>query len=291
LTPQSPTPAPAPAAPPLQAAPAPIAPAASASTPVQPVTSSAPPPTGLAADNVKPLTPVISGQSKAVIAEQEGYGTSLGKLPDELDKSATAAKATNATLDQMAASTDGWRMGKWADKEEGVRESLQAVAKTLGVNTPELDKQIAGYQDVAKLGGGIVRQAAHDLGGRPGVQELQLISKYLPNPELSPDGFKLIAPQLKGLNDMAIAKQQASADWRAANGNSLGPNKSGKDFQASWNANASPAAFVLHRMQQENPAALQNLIGTMSKTPEGKSALQNMKSQMTWANDNGLFGK
>lgn len=292
LTPQpAAAPQPAPQAPPLQPAPIPAPAAPTAAPAVQPVTNAAPPATGLAADNAKPLAPVISGQSKAIIAEQEQQGAAYGKLPDELDKSATAAKATNATLDQMAASTDGWRMGKWADKEEGVRESLQAVAKTLGVNTPDLDKQIAGYQDVAKLGGGIVRQAAHDLGGRPGVQELQLISKYLPNPELSPDGFKLIAPQLKGLNDMAIAKQQASAEWRAANGNSLGPDKSGKDFQASWNANASPAAFVLHRMQQENPQALQNLVSTMSKTPEGIEALKNMKSQMQWANDQGLFGK
>jgi hypothetical protein len=120
---------------------------------------------------------------------------------------------------------------------------------------------------------------------------MQLISKSLPNPEMSEGGFKQIATQLKGVNDFAIAKQQAAADWRAANGGSLGPNKSGKDFQASWNANASPAAFILHRMQIENPAVLQNLVSTMSKTPEGLAALKNMKSQMQWANTQGLFGK
>jgi hypothetical protein len=296
LTPQpSQTPAPAPSSP-LQAAPVPVPNAAPAppitpaAAPLQPVNSAAPPATGLAADNARPLTPVLQGQSKASIAEQEGYGASLGKLPEEFDKAATTAKATNATLDQMAASSDGWRMGKWADKEEGVRESLQAVAKTLGVNTPELDQKIAGFQDVSKLGGQIVRQAAHELGGRPGVQELQLLSKYLPGPELSEGGFKIIAPQLKGMNDMAIAKQDAAASWKVANG-TLGPDKSGKDFQATWNAKASPAAFVLQRMRDENPAALQNMISSMSKTAEGKAALKAMQAQWNTANDNGWLKK
>jgi hypothetical protein len=297
LTPTpSAAPTPAPAAPPLQAAPVPVANAAPAVAPLQPVNSAAPPATGLAADNTKSLLPagyqpVDAGPSKAILAEQEQQGAAYGKTPEELDKAASAAKTTNTTLDNMASASDSWRMGKWADKEQGVREGLQAVAKSLGVNTPSLDNKIADYQDFVKQSGQILRQASHDTSSRVGVQEMQLISKSLPNPELTEGGFKQVATQMKGLNDFAIAKQQAAADWKAANGGSLGPNKSGKDFQAAWNASASPAAFILHRMQQENPAGLQNLIGTMSKTPEGKAALQNLKSQMTWANDQGLFGK
>jgi hypothetical protein len=292
-----PTPAltPAPQAPPLQAAPPTPAPVQN-QTPVQPVTSAAPPATGLAADNTKSLLPagyqpVDAGPSKAVLAEQEQQGAAYGKLPEELDKAATAAKTTNQTLDSMAASSDGWRMGKWADKEEGVRESIKAVANGLGVNTPDLDKPIANYQDFAKLSGNILRQASHDTSSRVGVQEMQLISKSLPNPEMSEGGFKQIASQLKGLNDFSIAKQQAAATWRAANGNSLGPNKTGKDFQAAWNDNASPAAFVMHRMEQENPQAVNNLISTMRKTPEGVAALKNIASQTRWASENGLFAR
>lgn len=289
----SPTPAPSVQSPPPQPAPIPnVAPAAPAPVAaVQPVTSAAPPPTGLAADNTKPLTPVISGQNPGIIAEQKETGEGYGKVPAQLDAAATSAKTTNTTLDQMATASDSWRMGKWADKEEAAREGLQAVAKSLGVNTPDLDHKLADYQDFAKLSGNILRQASHDTSSRVGVQEMQLISKSLPNPEMSEGGFKAVATQLKGINDFAIAKQQAAADWRSANGGSLGPNKSGKDFQATWNGNASPAAFVLHRMQQENPQALQNLVSVMSKTPEGLAALKNMKTQMTWANDQGLFGK
>lgn len=291
LTPASPAPAPAAQPmPPLQAAPVPIPNAAPTPPPVQPVNSSAPPPTGLAADNTRPLTPVLSGQSPGVIAEQKTAGAGYGKVPEELDKAASSAKITNTTLDNMATASDSWRMGKWADKEEEAREGLQAITKSLGINTPGLDKPIADYQDFAKLSGNILRQASHETSSRVGVQEMQLISKSLPNPEMSEGGFKQVATQLKGINDFAIAKQQAAANWKATNGNSLGADKSGKDFQSTWNANASPAAFVLHRMQQENPAALQNLVSTMSKTPEGRDALKNMKTQMTWANDQGLFG-
>lgn len=294
------TPAPAPAPqpqvqpslqPPLQPAPAPIPAAVPIPAAIQPVTSAAPPPTGLAADNAKPLAPVIQGQSPAIVAEQKETGEGYGKVPAQLEAAATAAKTTNATLDQMAVASDSWRMGKWADKEQSVREGLQAVAKTLGVNTPNLDNKIADYQDFVKQSGQILRQASHDTSSRVGVQEMQLIAKSLPNPELSEGGFKEVATQMKGLNDFAIAKQQAAAAWKANNSGSLGPDKSGKDFQASWNAGASPAAFVLHRMQQENPAGLQNLVATMSKTPEGREALKNMKTQLTWANDQGLFGK
>jgi hypothetical protein len=282
-----PTAAPAPA-PAVATAPAPLA---SAISP-----SGAPPPTGTAADNVKPLLPTgyqptDVGPSKSTIAEQEQQGAAYGKLPEELDKAAAAAKTTNTTLDEMATASDGWRMGKWANAQQDAREKLQAVAKTFGVATPDLDKTVGNYQDFAKLSGNILRQASHDTSSRVGVQEMQLISKSLPNPEMSEGGFKLVASQLKGLNDFSIAKQQAAANWRAANGGSLGPNKSGQDFQASWNSNASPAAFIIHRMQQENPDALQNLISTMSKTPEGQTALKNLRGQLQTANDSGWFGK
>lgn len=277
--------------PPLQ--PAPIqnaAPAIPAATPVS-ISNAKPGATGLAADNAKPLTPVVSGMSPSSIAEQTQQGEAYGKLPEEFDKAASGAKMTNATLDEMANSSESWRMGKWADHEQSAKEGLQAIAKTFGVNTPGLDKPIADYQDFAKLSGNILRQASHDTSSRVGVQEMSLISKSLPNPEMSADGFKQVASQLKGFNDFAIAKQQAASVWKSANGNSLGPNKSGQDFQAAWNANASPAAFVMHRMEQENPQTVNNLISAMRKTPEGVAALKNISSQTRWASENGLFAK
>jgi hypothetical protein len=267
-------------------------PAASGATPVALPAPAAPPAIGPAADNALPLgyRPVDAGPSKALLAEQEEQGKAYGKLPEELDKAAAAAKTTNSTLDEMAAATDGWRQGKWSDVQENKwREPLQAVANQLGVNTPDLDKSVANYQDFVKLSGNILRQASHETSSRVGVQEMSLIAKSLPNPEMSADGFKQVASQLKGLNDFQIAKQQAATAWKADNGGSLGPNKTGQDFQTAWNASASPAAFVLHRMEQEDPAAVNNLISTMRKTPEGLAALKNITAQTRWASDQGLL--
>jgi hypothetical protein len=299
LTPQPAPGLPAPAAPPppLQAAPAQnVAPAAPAVPVAQPGAGGAPPPTGLAADNTRPLLPqgyqpVDAGPSKAVLAEQEAQGAAYGKLPEELDKAATTAKTTNATLDEMSAAAENFRMGKWSDHEQSLREMMQAAATTLGVKNPALEQATASYQDLGKLGGQVVRQAAHDLGSRTGVQELQMITKTNPNAQMTEGGFKTVVAQMKGLNDFQIAKQQAAAAWKASNGNSLGPSKSGQDFQAAWNANASPAAFVLHRMEQENPQGVNNLISTMQKTPEGRAALKNIAAQSHWAESNGLLGK
>ena len=291
----TPAPLPAPQAPTLQAAPAPVAPAQN-QTPVQPVTSAAPPATGLAADNTKSLLPqgyqpVDAGPSKSAMAEQEQQGAAYGKLPEELDKAATAAKTTNTTLDEMSTAAQNFRLGKWSDHEQSLRESLQAVATSLGVKNQGLEQATGSYQDLAKLSGQVVRQAAHELGSRTGVQELQMITKTNPNAEMTEEGFNTAVAQMKGLGDFSIAKQQASANWKAANGNSLGPNKSGKDFQSTWNANASPAAFVMHRMEQENPRGVDNLISTLQKTPEGRAALKNITAQSHWAESNGLFGQ
>jgi hypothetical protein len=296
----APAPVAQPAAPPLQKAPE--VPAVTAATPVAttPVAAETPnsslAPTGTAADNTKPLMPqgyqpVDAGPSKAALAEQEGQGVAYGKLPEELDKAANAAKTTNTTLDEMSAAAENFRMGKWSDKEQSLRESLQAIATKFGVNVPDLDRATGSYQDLGKLGGQVVRQAAHELGSRTGVQELQMITKVNPNAEMTEGGFKTAVAQMKGLNDFTIAKQRAAADWRAANGGSMGPNKSGKDFQATWNAQASPAAFVLHRMEQENPKGVDNLISTMQKTPEGRAALKNLRAQTSWAQSSGLFGR
>ena len=117
-----------------------------------------------------------------------------------------------------------------------------------------------------------------------------MITKTNPNPEMTEGGFKTVVAQMKGLNDGTIAKQRAAADWKAQYG-TLGPTKEtgGKDFQADWNKNAGPGAFVLHRMMLENPAELDNLISTMKKSPAGREAIENLTAQTKWIQDHGLF--
>lgn len=281
-------PAPAPvAAPPAQA------PAAINAPPLIPAGSSTP--TAAAAVAPQPqnagLETVASGMSKAALAEQEAQGKNYGELPGQLDKDASGAKDLITNIEEMQHHVGTWQMGKWADQEENAREGGQSIAHFFGINTPEWDQKIADFQAFNKLAANLPRAAAKELGSRTGIQELNLLGKSFPAPTTSEGGFEVIAPQLKGLADFKVAKQQAANQWRAANGNSVGPASfaGGKDFQTVWNENASPTAFVIHRMAQENPRALQAALARMKSQPGGQVALDNIIKQTKWAADAGLL--
>lgn len=236
------------------------------------------------------ITPPAMNLSRR--AELEGQGHAYGELPAQLDTAASSAKRMNTTLDEVTQAANGsWQSGKWAPAAENLREGLQSVANGLGIQTPGLDKSISSYQDFVKMAGNISRAAAHETSSQVGVQEMELINKSLPSPEVSDGGIKLIVPQMKGLNDFSIAKQQAASAFRSENGGSLGPSPKygGNDFQTFWNANASPAAFVLHRMAQDNPQGARDLLMTMKSEPNGTKALKNIADQTRWAHDAGLL--
>lgn len=292
---------------PVPTPPAPQVASAAPGLPAAPVVAPAPgvtaPRTGLPADQAALLAPPVVSPGGAVQiqpgmtlsqkAELESQGKVYGELPAQFDTAATSAKTMNATLDEVAqaAASGAWTPGKWAPFAESTREGLQSVAKSLGIATPGLDQSITDYQDFVKMAGNISRSAAHETSSRVGVQEMQLINKSLPSPEMSEGGIGLVIPQMKGLNDFVIAKQQAAAGWRASNGNSLGPmpQSGGRDFQSYWNEQASPAAFVLHRMQTDNPDAAKTLVARMAAQPGGKAAIQSLIGEVKWAQTAGLL--
>jgi hypothetical protein len=185
----------------------------------------------------------------------------------------------------MQSAASNFRMGWGAETQNHAIGMLQGIGQMLGLDTSGIDKQVGSYQDFVKLSGGFLRQAAHETSSRVGVQEMQLISRSLPSPEMSPDGFGLIAPQIKALGDMSMAKQQAGSAWAQSHGGSYA------GFETDWNKNVSPAAFVFHRMNTENPAAFQTMVSNMAATPGGKAALKNIRDEVSWANSNGLFGQ
>lgn len=224
-------------------------------------------------------------------AEQEKVGTGYGELPAALDAGANTAKTANTILGEMLQRVDGsWQPGKWAPVAEDAREALQSAGKFLGWDTSSLDQPIASYQDYAKLAGNLVRTAAHEVGSRTGVQEMGMIQKVMPSTETSDGGIHLVGNQMMGMNDFAIAKQQAAGGWRQANNNSAGPmTKGGPDFQTYWNDNMSPAAFVFHRMLTENPAEANALISRMVAQPGGRATLESIHKEMTLAEQAGLM--
>lgn len=281
------SPIPVAAAPPVPGvtAPATGTPADSVAAPLVGTTAAASTPPG--------FTTLQPGMTLAQKAEQTGIGEAYGKLPAQLDAAASSAKTMNATLDEVAqaASNGSWTPGKWAPFKENLREGMQSVAQTLGIATPNLDTAVADYQDFSKVAGNVLRSAAHETSSRVGVQEMQLIQKSLPSPEMSSGGIGLVIPQMKGLNDFAVAKQQAAAGWRAINNGSMGPlpQKGSPDFSTYWNQQASPAAFVLHRLQIDNPQAAQTMVSRMLAEPNGKPLVKSLIAQLKWANDAGIL--
>lgn len=297
-------PQPTPSVGPTVAPVAPAAPAGSTPLPIQNASVAAPAPApqlpiggGGVQGPAAPATTaggmqvLAQGMSRGALSEQEAQGQEYGKLPAQLDSAADAAKTMNANLDEMEQTSKSWTPGKWASVAEEAREGLQSVAKGLGVNTPELDQKVGDFQSFNKLAYNLPRQAARELGSRTGVQELQLLGKSFPGPEMSGGGMGIVIPQLKGLNDFTVAKQQAAGIWKGANNNSLGPLASAdnKDFQTFWNDHASPVAFIVHRMSQQNPAALQAALTRMKDIPGGTQALNNIIQQTKWASEAGLL--
>lgn len=286
--PQGAVPAPAAPARPQQAATV-AAPATAA--PIAPTPQAQPSPgpgvtaptTGLAADRAAaPLVTVVPGMTLAQKAEQEHIGAELGKLPQQYAEEASTAARLNATVDQMTATAEGWRHGRWADIDQNLRTSMQAIANMAGVKTTTFDQPIANYEEFTKKAGELARQATKEASPTAGVMELQMVSRALPSPEMSARGFEQVAATYQGLADYKIAKQQAADAWSQTHSGSL------QGFEPAWNKNVTPTAFWLARM---NPDDLHKAASEMGKTPEGRTALQSLMKQLSWANQSGLLAR
>ncbi len=218
-------------------------------------------------------------------AEATKQGDYLGELPGQYAKAADTARATSDNVDQMLNAAQGFRMGAGAGVQQDARKALQGTLGFLGVSNPKLNDPTASYEDFGKMAGVLNRNAAQQVGGRTGVQEMQLIGSTLPSPEMSYDGFRTVASSLKGSADFTIAKQQAAQDWTAdpSHRNSL------TGFEASFNRNTSPAAFWLNRLKVDQPDLFQQTVQGLGQTTQGRALLVKAKAGMSWANSNGLF--
>ena len=217
------------------------------------------------------------------IAEQEGQGKYLGELPGKLAAAADSAKLQSNLVDQMMNAGEQFRMGWGADAQQNFRKKLLAVAGALNVDPGNVKEQTAGFEDFNKLAGQLTRQSIKDTGSnRAGIQEMQLVSGTLPSPEMTSEGFKTVAGQLKGLADFTLAKQQAGDAWLNAKGTMNG-------FEADWNKNATPAAFVLARLQSDQPELFQTALAQLSATPAGRNVLAHVKASRAWGKAQGLF--
>lgn len=205
-------------------------------------------------------------------------GKTLEKQADAVEEAGNFAIQNNFLLDQLKAESKSWQPGKWAEVKGEAKGYLESFSKTFGIATPDLDKQLGDYQSFVKNGMELTRQATRATSSRAAFQEMQLIQKALPSPEMSAGGFNQIATQMQSVNDFAAAKSVAQTQWRQAH-NTL------EGFNTEFNSQVSPGAFLLHRLDEKSFAEVAT---KMKATPEGRAAFDRMMKGAQFIDQRGL---
>lgn len=210
------------------------------------------------------------------LKESEAYGGELAKALPALAEKADNARNMNFTLDQMKKESETWSMGKGGTAIATAQQYLKPIANAFG-NT-SFDKPVADFESFQKNAGTLVRQAVKEVSPRAAVQEFQLIQGQLPSADMSRNGFNQIVDQFQAVNDYNIAKHQAGQVFRDATGTM-------DKFDADWNKNITPSAFLVARLPADQLGALR---ANLQRTPEGRATLKSLKTQLQWAHDHNL---
>lgn len=209
-------------------------------------------------------------------AESSGYGEQLAKVLPTLAEKADNSRQANFTLDQMKSEAQTWNMGKGGTALMAAQQYLKPLANSLGSTV--FDKPVADFEAFQKNAGVLTRQAVKEVSPRAAVQEFQMIQNQLPSADMSRGGFNQIVDQFQAVNDFNIAKHQAGEAWRSATG-------SMDKFEAEWNKNITPSAFLVSRLPPEQLGALR---ANLSRTAEGRATLKSITRQLQWASEHKL---
>ena len=238
-----------------------------------------PPPSSRVAQTFGTMQPAMTpGQVK----ENEAYGGELAKTLPALGEKADAARNMNFTLDQMKAESEKIPMGKGAATTMATAQWVKSLADKIpglkeAIGDPLADP-VAAYENLNKNSGILVRQAVKEVSPRAAVQEFQMIQGQLPSADMSRGGFKQIVNQFQAVNDYSIAKHQAGQAYRDATGSMDG-------FDAQWNKNVTPSAFLVAGLPPDQQGALK---ANLEKTAEGRTTLKSLQTQLKWAHDHNL---
>lgn len=209
-------------------------------------------------------------------------GNHLGDYEAGVNAAATTANRNSFQLDQMANESTSWQMGKFADAKGTAKAYLASFASQFGIDTPDWDKQVGDWQSFSKNSQELVRQAVKETSSRAAVQEYNMIQKSLPSAEISKGGFNQIKDQLQSVNDFSQARAEALQKWKDSHDGTP------KGFEADWNKNVTPGAFLLDRVYNRDPEAAATMIKNLSMTPEGKSILANIAKGRNYINSIGV---
>lgn len=254
--------------------------------PVQGVAGGAPAPTAQPAAGTPVPTPgggaVIPPRlSPFDVSQQQHLAEQIKTYQDGLTAKSQAAAAANARFDQMRLDSNTWTMGKFADFKMDALSALDSFKQNINglvgsqVFTP--DKSVGDWQSFVKNSIEAARIATRETSARAAVQEMQMIRQSLPTPEMSPQGFRQIVDMLQGVNDWYMAKTRAAGSMGATNP---------ATFDAQWNQNITPGAFILHRMSTDDMKALHD---RMVQSAPGRSMWNDWVQQLQFLDKGGFF--
>lgn len=229
-----------------------------------------------AAGGTLAATPIATGQNPGIIAGQKAQAEQFVKYQGDLADSAAKAITSNNDWDQMRAESQTWQQGKFADSIGDAKSYLSSMAQQVGLPPGKYADQVGDWQAFTKNAGALLRDAAHAVSPRVGVQEMQLVAKSLPSAEMSKPAFQQIADQMQGINDFTVAKNAAAANFQGTQ----------PAFEAEFNKNVSPLAFVVNRMSPSDYVTFSN---NLKKTDAGRQELAKIVNSMQYADKNGLF--
>lgn len=225
--------------------------------------------------------PVLTPQQQAALDVQKATTTAantsdinaMQSYRTDAAKTAQTAQQNNTVLDQMRQEGQSFDHGNFTDAWQSVKKDWGTLAQSFGGTMPE---SVGDWEAFNKNAGQLARTAASGLSSRVGVQELQLVQKYLPSDTMSSQAFSRVADQLQGINDYQVARNAAAANFQ---GNP-------SQFEAQFEKNVTPGVFIVNRM---SPADATILAQNLQKTPEGRRTWQGIMAGAAYANAHGFI--
>lgn len=212
-------------------------------------------------------------QKAAQQAQNANDISAMGSHRTELANQAQSAVASNSLLDQMRVEGQGFDHGNFTNAYQGIAKDVGSIQQAFGGKMPA---SVGDWEAFQKNAGALARTAASALSPRVGVQELELVQKYLPSANMSSQAFSRIADQSQGLNDYQIARNAAAANFTGRPA----------QFESQFNANVTPGVFILHRMSVPDAATFAH---SLQATPEGRQTWSRIMSGAQYAQQHGLF--
>ncbi len=215
---------------------------------------------------------------------QETRGAKNVEAQDKWNAESTSATMLNGRIDLMKQRMQTWQPGKFAEWRQDAYAAAQDFGKFFGLNTDRLDRVVGDYQAFMKEIGGMVRDASHEASTRVGVQEMKLITGQLFGSTTDKYGIQSVMANMEGMNDWRNARSQLADRWADNNGGSVGASTkaNGQKFENWFNANANPVAFVMHRLQQEQPQIFRDVLENVKSQPGGAAQLNELAHDLDW---------